>query len=127
MIQRIFVQAFKLITNEVNIALEKTYMIVIRVVDFRNNPIKEVNVKVFILENKPITIEQWGENLKNGSPFKRLILSKNSDATGSVTSELAEGSYEFVVEKFGSTKVCELKQNESVIFAESKKHWGQKH
>src|SRR5665648_479873 len=89
MSHRIVVQAFKLISNEVDVALEKTYMIVIRVVDFRNNPLKDVNVKVFMLEKKPITIEQWGENLKNGSPFKRLILSMNSDATGSVTSKLA--------------------------------------
>ncbi len=114
-----------MISNEVDVALEKTYMIVIKIVDFRNNPLKDVNVKVFMLIKKPITLEHWGENLKNGSPFKRLMLSLNSDAAGIVTSKLAIGSYEVVVEKFGLTKVCELKQNESLLFAESKKHWWQ--
>ncbi len=114
-----------MITTEVAVNLEKTHTIVIRVVDARNNPLKDINVKVFIVENKPITLEQWGENLRNGSPFKRLILSKNSDTEGTVTSELAEGSYEVVVEKFGSTKLCELKKNENILFVESKKHWWQ--
>jgi hypothetical protein len=33
--------------QEVEVALEKTYMLVIRVVNFQNKPIKDVNVKVF--------------------------------------------------------------------------------
>ena len=81
-------------TQEVDIALEKTYVLVVGVVDFqRNKPIKNVNVKVFRLENAPITLKQYAENLKNGTPFKRLVLSMNTDDNGNVTAELAEGSY----------------------------------
>ena len=80
-------------TQEVDIALEKTYMLVVGVVDFqRNKPIKNVNVKVFRLEKAPITLKQYAENLKNGTPFKRLVLSMNTDDNGNVTAELAEGS-----------------------------------
>ena len=82
-------------TQEVDIALEKTYMLVVGVVDFqRNKPIKNVNVKVFRLEKAPITLKKYAENLKNGTPFKRLVLSMNTDDNGNVTAELAEGSYE---------------------------------
>jgi formylglycine-generating enzyme required for sulfatase activity len=82
-------------TQEVDIALEKTYVFVVGVVDFqRNKPIKNVNVKVFRLEKAPITLKQYAENLKNGAPFKRLVLSMNTDDNGNVTAELAEGSYE---------------------------------
>ena len=82
-------------TQEVDIALEKTYVFVVGVVDFqRNKPIKNVNVKVFRLEKAPITLKQYAENLKNGTPFKRLVLSMNTDDNGNVTAELAEGSYE---------------------------------
>ena len=113
-------------TQEVAVALEKTYVLVVRVVNFqRNKPIKDVNVKVFRLEKEPITLEQWAENLKNGTPFKRLMLSMNTDDNGNVTAELAEGSYEVKVEKYGLNKVCELTQNDSVLFIEPKKHWWQ--
>ena len=82
-------------TQEVDIALEKTYVLVVGVVDFqRNKPLKNVNVKVFRLENAPIALKQYAENLKNGTPFKRLVLSMNTDDNGNVTAELAEGSYE---------------------------------
>jgi formylglycine-generating enzyme required for sulfatase activity len=82
-------------TQEVDIALEKTYVLVVGVVDFqRNKPIKNVNFKVFRLEKAPITLKQYAENLKNGTPFKRLVLSMNTDDNGNVTAELAEGSYE---------------------------------
>jgi hypothetical protein len=82
-------------TQEVDIALEKTYVFVVGVVDFqRNKPIKNVNVKVFRLEKALITLKQYAENLKNGAPFKRLVLSMNTDDNGNVTAELAEGSYE---------------------------------
>jgi formylglycine-generating enzyme required for sulfatase activity len=96
-------------TQEVDVALEKTYVLVVGVVDFqRNKPIKNVNVKVFRLEKAPITLKQYAENLKNGTPFKRLVLSMNTDDNGNVTAELAEGSYEAEVEKYGLHKVCEL-------------------
>lgn len=106
--------------------LEKTYLLVIRVVNFqKNKPIKNVDVKVFRLEKEPITLKQWAENLKNGTPFKRLVLSMNTDDNGNVTAELAEGSYEVIVEKYGLSKVCELMQNVEILFIEPKKHWWQ--
>ena len=107
-------------------ALEKTYVLIVKVVNFqKNKPIINVNVKVFRLEKEPITLTQWTENLKNGSPFKRLMLSLNTDNNGTVTAELAEGSYEAVVEKFGFNMVLELTQNDEVLFIEPKKHWWQ--
>lgn len=90
-----------------------------------NKPIKNVNVKVFRLEKEPITVKQWAENLKNGNPFKMLILSMDTDNNGNVTAELTEGSYEVKVEKYGLNKVCELTQNDEVTFIEPKKHWWQ--
>ena len=123
--QKIDNQVFTL-ENKVEAAIEKTHVLVVRVVDFKGKePIENVSVKIFKLEKNPITIGQWAENLKNGSPFKRLIASVNSDKEGNVTTELAEGSYEIEVEKYRLTKVCELTQNESVVFAEPKKHWWQ--
>jgi hypothetical protein len=113
-------------TQKVDNVLEKTYVIVVRVVNFqRNKPIKNVNVKVFRLEKTPITLKQWAENLKNGTPFKRLILSMNTDNNGNVTAELAEGFYETKVEKYGLSKACELTKNDRVLFIEPKKHWWQ--
>ena len=113
-------------TPEVAVALEKTYVLVVRVVSFqRNKLIKNVNVKVFRLEKAPITLQQWAENLKNGAPFKKLILSMNTDNDGNVTAELAEGSYEAEVEKYGLNKPFELTQNKRVLFIEPKKHWWQ--
>ena len=105
--------------------LEKTYKLVVRAVNFRKDkPIKNVNVKVFRLEKEPITVEQWAENIKNGAPFKRLMLSKDTDDNGNVTAEFAEGVYEIHVENFG-LKVCELRQNAEILFVEPKKHWWQ--
>ena len=113
-------------TQKVDKILEKSHLLVIKVVNFhKNKPIINVNVKVFRLEKEPITLVQWAENLKNGSPFKRLMLSMNTDNNGTVTAELAEGSYEAVVEKFGSNMVLELTQNDEVLFIEPKKHWWQ--
>ena len=66
------------------------------------------SVKVFRLEKEPITLQQWVENLKNGDSSKRLVLSMISDNKGNVTAELAMGSYEVKVEKYGLNKVCEL-------------------
>ena len=72
-------------TQEVAAALEKTYVLVVSVVNFqRNKPIKNVNVKVFRLEKTPITLQQWAENLKNGAPFKKLILSMNTERDNEV-------------------------------------------
>jgi hypothetical protein len=52
-------------TQEVAVALEKTYVIVVRVVNFQGDkPIKNVNVRVFRLEMERITLKQWAENLK---------------------------------------------------------------
>ena len=82
-------------TQKVAIALEKTYAPVVSVVNFqRNKPITNVNVKVFRLKKESITLKQWAENLKNGSPFEKLILSMNTDNNGKVTAELTEGSCE---------------------------------
>jgi hypothetical protein len=113
-------------TQKVDDVLEKTYMFVVRVVNFqRNKPIKNVNVKVSRLEKEPITLKQWAENLKNGNPFKRLMFSMNTNNDGNVTAELAEGFYEAEVEKYGLSKVFELTQNDSALFIEPKKHWWQ--
>jgi hypothetical protein len=113
-------------TQGVAVALEKTYVLVVRVVNFqRNIPIKNVNVKVFRLEKAPIALQQWAENLKNGVPFKKLMLSMNTDNDGNVTAELAEGSYEVKVEKYGLINPFELTQNDRVLFIEPKKHWWQ--
>jgi hypothetical protein len=49
----------------------------------------------------------------------------NTDNNGTVTAELAEGSYEAVVEKFGFNMVLELTHNDEVLFIEPKKHWWQ--
>jgi hypothetical protein len=89
----------------------------------KNKPTKNATVRVFRLEKEPLTLKQWTENLKNGSPFKRLIVSMNTDNNGKVTVELAEGSYEVEVEKFCFNKVFELTQNDEVLFVEPKKHW----
>ena len=93
-------------------------------VDFRRNkPIQNVAVKVFKIEKEPITLEQWTENLKSGSPFKRLVLSAVTDNDGTVTSELPDGFYEAEVERYGFNKVCELNQNVNISFTEPKKRW----
>lgn len=88
-----------------------------------NKPIENINVKVYRLIKEPITLKEWAENLKNGTPFKKLMLSTNTDDNGNVTADLAEGSYEVDVEKNGLNKVCELTQNGFVLFVEPKKHW----
>jgi hypothetical protein len=49
----------------------------------------------------------------------------NTDNNGNVTAELPEGVYEAKVEKYGLSKVCELKQNDEVLFSEPKKYWWQ--
>jgi len=67
----------------------------------KNKPIKNVNIKVFRLEKEPIKLKQWAENLKNGTPFKRLMLSVDTDNNGNVTAELPEGVYEAKVEEYG--------------------------
>jgi hypothetical protein len=106
--------------------LEKTHTLVVRAVNFKENkPIKNVNVKVFRLEKESITLKQWVENLKNGTPFKRLMLSMNTDNNGNVNAELPEGVYEVNVEKYGLSKVCELTQNVEALFIEPKLHWWQ--
>jgi hypothetical protein len=104
--------------------LENIHTLVLRVVNSKeNNPIKDVNVKVFRLETESIALKQWAENLKNGTPFKRLIFSANTDNNGEVTVDLPGDIYEATVEKFGLTKVCQLTKNIEVLFVEPKKNW----
>ena len=105
--------------------LEKTYTLAVRAVNCKKQPSKNLNVTVSKLEKEPITLKQWAENLKNGTPFKRLVLSMNTDDDGNVNAELPEGVYEVKVEKYGLDEVCELKRNEEVVFVEPKKHWWQ--
>ncbi len=109
---------------KMNSAVEKSYTLIIRVVNFKENkPIENVNVTVFRLEQESITLNQWTENLKNGTPFKRLIFSMNTDNNGMVTAEVSEGIYEAKIEKYGLTKICEITQNDEIVFVEPKKHW----
>jgi hypothetical protein len=108
------------------LVLEKTYKLVVRAVNSqKNTPLENVNVKVFKLEKEPITPKQWAENLKNGTPFKTLMLSMNTDSNGGVTVELPEGTYEAKVEKYGLSKAYELTQDAEILFMEPKKHWWQ--
>ena len=109
--------------QKVDEVLEKTYSLVVRVVNFKYRPIENVNVKIFRVETEGITLSQWAENLRNGSPFKRLILSKNTDNKGNMTAELPEGVYEAVAEKNCLNKVFDLTQNVEVLLIEPKKHW----
>ena len=107
--------------------LEKTYRLVVRVVESqRNKPIPNVNVKVSRVEKGPITPNQWTENLKNGTPFKTLMISLSTDNNGNVTAELPEGDYEAKVERYGLNQVSELTQNLQILFIEPKKRWWQK-
>jgi hypothetical protein len=111
-------------TQKVDEISQKTHVLIVKVVNYqKNKPTKNATVKVFRIEKEPLTIKQWTENLKNGSPFKRLIVSMNTDNNGTVTVELAEGSYEVEEEKFGFNKVFDLTQNAEVLFIEPKKHW----
>jgi formylglycine-generating enzyme required for sulfatase activity len=120
------IQVFILDAQKVDVALEKDYRLVVSVVSLQTNkPIKNVNVKVFRLEKTPITLAEWAENLKNGSPFKKLMFSMNTDNNGNVTAELAEGSYEVKVEEYTLSKVCELTHEDRILFIEPKKHWWQ--
>ncbi len=113
-------------TKNVNTASEKTYMLVIRIASFHGNkPIKSLNIKVFMLEKASITLQQWTENLKNGTPFKRLVLSMTTDNNGLVTAELGAGSYEVVVEKYGLKRACELTKDETIILNAPKMRWWQ--
>ena len=107
--------------------LEKTYRLIVRVVDYqRNKLIPDVNVKVFRIEKGPITPNQWAENLRNGTPFKTMITSMNTNSNGIVTVELPAGAYETTTEGYGSNQVCELSQDLEILFVEPKKHWWQK-
>jgi hypothetical protein len=109
---------------EFDSVLEKTYGLIVRVGNFKENrPIKNVNVKVFRIEQESLNLQQLTENLKNGTPFKRLVLSISTDNNGAVTIQLPEGVYEARVEEYGLNKVCELKQNAEILFIEPKKPW----
>jgi len=52
-----------------------------------------------------------------------LIFSMNTDNNGIVTAEVSEGIYEAKIEKYGLTKICEITQNDEIVFVEPKKHW----
>ncbi len=105
---------------------EKTNTLEVKLVAFKENrPIKNVNVKVFKIEHESLSLKQWTENLKNGTPFKRLILSMNTDNNGKVTAELPEGIYEVKVEECALSKDCEMKHNVEILFVEPKKSWWQ--
>ncbi len=115
-----------ILTLEVDSVLEHTNKLIVRVVNHqKNKPIQNITVKVFKIEKKPITPEQWVKNLKNGPPFKTLVLSMNTDNTGTVTAEFPEGTYEAKVEGYGFNQICELTQNAEVLVIEPKKHWWQ--
>ena len=74
--------------------MEKTRTFTVNVVNSKENkPVKKVNVKVFRLEKDSIILKQWTENLKNGTLFKRLLPSLDTDNNGNVTAELPEGVY----------------------------------
>jgi hypothetical protein len=104
--------------------LDKTYALALKVLNYKKtSPISNVNVKIFRIEKEPISPQQWVENLKNGAPFKKLMLSTDTDSNGAVTVELTLGTYEVKVEKYGLSKICELRQPEEVLFTEPKRHW----
>jgi hypothetical protein len=119
----VYIQVFAVSNPKVDQVIEKTYTLVVRVVNFKKIPIENVNVKIFRLEKEGITLNQWAENLRNGSPFKRLILSMNTDNNGNVSAELPEGVYEANVELYGLNNVCDLTQNTEILLVEPKKHW----
>jgi hypothetical protein len=104
---------------------EKTCTLEVKLVTSKNIPKENVNVKVFRIEQETLTLKQWTENLKNGTPFKRLILCVNTDNNGKVTAELPEGVYEVKVEECALSKDCELKHNVEILFVEPKKRWWQ--
>jgi hypothetical protein len=104
--------------------LEKIYRLTVKVVGSqRNKPIQDVNVKVFRVEKGPITPIQWIENLRNGTPFKTLMISMTTSNNGTVTVEFPEGVYEVKVEGYDLNQVCELTHNLEILFIEPKKHW----
>jgi hypothetical protein len=112
--------------KKIDVDSEKTYLLVVKLASFHGNkPIANVNIKVFMLEKAPITLNQWAENLKNGTPFKKLVISMNTEENGNISTNLAEGSYEVEVEKYDLRKVCELTKDENVVFIAPKEHWWQ--
>jgi hypothetical protein len=108
---------------ELDSVLEKTHKLVVKVVNYKKEPSKNLNIKFFRLEKEGITLNQWAENLKNGSPFKRLILSVSTDNNGNVSAELLEGVYEVNVGLYGLSNICDLTRNAEILFVEPKKHW----
>ncbi len=109
---------------ELDPVLEKTCKFFVRVVNFENKPVKNVNVKVFRIEKEAIALMQWTKNLKNGTPFKKLILSMNADNNGVITAELPKGVYEAKVEKYGLNKVFELTKNAKFFLLNQKRIGG---
>jgi hypothetical protein len=103
--------------------IENKYKLTVKVVDFKKNVIKNVSVKIFRIEKEPISPEQFAENIKNGAAFKRLMLIASTNNEGIVTAELAPGSYEVNLEAYGLREICQLDQNEEILFIEPKKHW----
>ena len=111
------------VLNTLEILAQKVCRLKVQLVDAKNHPKPDVEVKVFKLEKEPISTEQWTENLKNGAPFKRLISSINTDSNGEVTADYPVGTYEVVVEKYSFRQLCELTQNVDISVVEHKKRW----
>ena len=113
------------VLNILEILDHKVSRLKVQVVDAKNQPKPDVEVKVFKLEKEPISPEQWTENLKNGAPFKSLISSINTDSNGEVTADFPIGTYEVIVEKCSFSQICELTQKVDVSVNEPKKRWWQ--
>ena len=103
--------------------IDKIYILVVKVINFRKTPIENAVVKIFRLEKEPISPEQWAENLRNGTSFKRLIFSGKTDASGTATAELISATYEVKVEGYAFAKILDVTQNEEILFVEPKKKW----
>jgi hypothetical protein len=110
--------------SEAQKPMDQTYNLVIKIMNFRKNrSVQNTIVKIFRLEKEPISPQQWVENLRNGAPFKRLVLSRNMDNNGVVTAELAIGAYEVKIDELAFAKTIELTQNSEILVIEPKKHW----
>jgi len=113
----------QLIIQEAQRAIDNTHLLNVKFINFKKIPIENAVVKIFRLEKEPISPEQWVENLRNGTSFKRLILSGKTDTNGILTAELISATYEVKVEGYGLGKIFDLAQNEEVLFIEPQKHW----
>ena len=121
--QNIVFRFLQLVIQEGQRVIDKIYILVVKVINFRKTPIENAVVKIFRLEKEPISPEQWAENLRNGTSFKRLIFSRKTDASGTATAELISATYEVKVEGYAFAKILDVTQNEEILFVEPKKKW----